>query len=83
MFAWATSEYMLNYMTLEEVFFYYEQGIKFEEFRAQLIISKLGEALDGNKKKRQLKGPNDDKPDKQKFYKHYGDQIERPGKGGE
>ena len=83
MFAWATPVYLLDHMTLEEVFFYYEKGVQYEEFKAQLMIAKLGEALDGNKKKQQLKGPNADKPDKQKFYKHYGDKIERPSKGGE
>ena len=81
MYAWAMPEYLLDQMTLEEVFYFYEQGMKFEEYRAQLIISKLGEALDGNKKKQNPK--NTDKPDKQAFYKHYGDKIERPGKGGE
>jgi len=78
MYAWATPEYLLDKMTLEEVFFYYDQGIRFEEFRAQLIISKLGEALSDKKKKQ---SPKSDKPDKAEFYKHYGGKIEH--KGGE
>ena len=80
MFAWATPGYLLDYMTLEEVFFYYERGMKFEEYRAQLIISKLAEALDGKKK---VDKGRKEGPDKAAFYKHYGDKIERPGKGGD
>lgn len=78
MYAWATPEYMLDKMTLEEVFFYYEQGINFEEIKAELVVAKLGEALEGKKKNKQT----NDKPDKQKFYEYYGDSIERPDKGG-
>lgn len=60
---------------------YLDYGLEFEEFRAALIIQKLNEALDGKKTSRK-KGPDSDKPDKQAFYKHYGNQIKRP-EGGE
>lgn len=80
MFAWATPDFLLDHMTLEEVIFYYEQGLKFEEFEAELVVAKLGEALSGKKKN---KGPQSDKPDKAAFYRYYGNKIERPNKGGE
>jgi len=83
MFAWATPDFLLDYMTLEEVIFYYNQGLEFEEMRASLIISKLAEALDDKKKQKKPPRLNREAPDKAAFYKHYGDKIERPGKGGE
>ena len=84
MYPWATPEHLLDRMSLEEVFFYYEQGLKFEEYRATLIISKLGEALDDKPKKQAPSPQQSDKPDKAKFYKHYGDKIKRPSpEGGE
>lgn len=80
MYAWATPEYLLDKMTLEEVFFYYEKGVQFEEFKAQLMIAKLAEALGGKKK---VDKGRKEGPDKDAFYRHYGDKIERPGKGGD
>lgn len=85
MFAWATPDYLLDYMTLEEVIFYYGRGISFENDKAETvataIISKLNEALGGKKQKTKEPQPKiPDTPDKEAFYKHYGDQIIRPGK---
>ncbi len=86
MYAWATPEYLLDYMSLEEVFYYYDEGIAIErqiaENRAYEIIEKLSIAL-GGKKQRAKKGPKSDKPDIESFNKYYGDQIERPEKGGD
>ena len=84
MFAWATPEYLFDHMSLEEVFFYYQEGLKFEEYRAGLIIHKLGEALDDKPKQQASPPQQSDRPDKAKFYKHYGDKIKRPSpEGGE
>jgi len=83
MFAWAEPEYLLDYKSLEEVFFYYGEGLKFEEYRAGLIIHKLDEALDESKQKKMAPSPRSDKPDKKAFYRHYGDKIKRPPKEGE
>jgi len=84
MFAWAAPEYLLDSLSLEEVFFYYSEGLKFEEYRAGLIIHKLDEALDEKKQKQQAPSPKSDKPDKKAFYKKYGDKIKRPDpEGGE
>ena len=60
---------------------YLDYGLEFEEIRAALIIQKLNEAL-GGKKVARKKGPDSDKPDKEKFYKYYSDKIKRP-EGGE
>ena len=84
MYSWASPEYLLDRMSLEEVFFYYEQGMRFEEFRAALIIAKLGEALtDERQKKPSPRKPENDKPDKAAFYERHGDKIKRPPKDGE
>ena len=83
MFAWATPKYLLEYMTLDEVIFYYDTGMEMEEVRASLIIQKLGEALEDPKEKKPSPGQSNDKPDKEAFYKRHGDKIKRPNKGGD
>ncbi len=84
MYAWATPEYLLDYMSLEEVFYYYDEGITIEreiaENQAYEILEKLAIAL-GSKKQKAKKGPSSDKPDKASFYKHYKNDIERPEGG--
>ncbi len=60
---------------------YLDYGLEFEEIKAALLIQKINEAL-GGKKVTRKKGPDSDKPDKEKFYKYYGDKIKRP-EGGE
>ncbi len=80
MYAWARPDYLLDYMSVEELYLYYDYGMEFEGYRATLIINKLGEALSG--KTTQQSGPGSDKPDKAAFYRHYGDKIKRP-EGGE
>lgn len=74
MFAWATPNYLLDYMSIEEVFYYYDKGLQFEEFRAKLRAGWIGELF--NEKKGSTP-PRSDKPDKKKFNQIYGDQIER------
>jgi hypothetical protein len=81
MYAWARPDYLLDHMSIEELYMYLDYGLEFEEIRAALIIQKLNEAL-GGKKVARKKGPDSDKPDKKAFYKHYGDKIKRP-EGGE
>ena len=82
MYPWAKPEYLLDHMSLEEVFFYYGQGLKFEEYKAGLIIHKLNEALepDKGKKKPKENTPSNDKPDKKAFYARHGARIKRPRK---
>jgi len=82
MYAWAAPDFMLDHMTLEEVFFYYVEGIMFESLKAQMIIAKLAEAMEDPNKKKQS-SPRSDKPDKAAFYRRHGDKIKRPPKEGE
>ena len=82
LYAWATPDYLLDYMALEEVFNYYSYGIAFEEKRANLLIEQVGKALEGAGKQK-ASTSSSQKPDKQKFYELYGDQIERSTPKGE
>ncbi len=86
MYAWATPEYLLDAMSLEQVFHYFERGVEFEEMRARLLVATLGEAMDPQRKAGGTATTTGDQtPDKAAFYEHYGDRIVRPGgsKGGE
>lgn len=77
MFAWATPEHLLDYMSIEEVFYWYDKGLRFEEFKAKILVGVISEAMEDPKnRKKTSKG---DKPDKKAFYSTYGDKIERPG----
>lgn len=87
MYAWATPDYLLDHMSIEQVFYFYDQGIKCRreaaDEQAIIILNRTAEMLTG-KKQQSKKGPGSDKPDKAAFYKHYADQIERPEqKGGD
>jgi len=62
---------------------YYDQGLKFEEYRAALIIHKLNEALTDPKDRKKAASPQGDEPDKKAFYARHGDKIKRPPKAGE
>jgi len=81
LYAWATPDYLLDYMALDEIFDYYAYGINFEEKRANLLIEQVGKALEGTGKQKSSTTSSSQKPDKQKFYELYGDQIERTPKG--
>ena len=83
MYAWATPGYLLDHMSIEEIFYYYDKGVEFEKLRAQFVIEKLGEALEETKDKKPPPKKSGDKPDKRAFYKRHGDKIKRPNKGGE
>jgi len=77
MFAWATPEYLLDHMSIEEVFYYYDQGVQCEDWRAALYAKWIGKLFEDKKQAKPPRGKNPDKPDKKEFYRHYGDQIER------
>lgn len=81
MYAWARPDYLLDYMSIDELYMYLDYGLEFEEYRAALIINKLNESM-GGKQTTRKKGPQSDKPDLAEFHKHYGDKIKRP-EGGE
>ncbi len=80
-YAWARPDYLLDHMSIDELYMYLDYGLEFEEYRASLIVGKLNESM-GGKRQTRKKGPESDSPDKAEFYKHYGDKIKLP-EGGE
>lgn len=79
MYAWATPEYLLDHMSLEQIFMYYDYGVEYEENKANILVNRIAVGLFGAKEepKKQQKDYNDT-PDKEAFYKQYGDRIKRP-----
>ena len=71
MYGWATPDYLLNHMTIEQIFLYYDYGIEFEEHKINLLLAKVNEALGG---KKLPKRNQSQEPDKAAFKKAYGDQ---------
>ena len=41
MYAWARPDYLLDHMSIDELYMYLDYGLEFEEYRASLIIGKL------------------------------------------
>lgn len=78
-FAWATPEYMLDYMSIDQIFMYYDYGLEQKEIESNILVGRIAVGLLGVKEepKRQKKD-NEDTPDKEAFYKLYGDKIKRP-----
>lgn len=79
MYAWATPEYLLNHMSLEQILMYYDYGVEFEEQRANVLTHRLAVGFGFVKEtpKTRVRDRYNDKPDKQKFYELYGDRIKR------
>ena len=79
MYAWATPDYLLNHMSLEQVLMYYDYGVEFEENKSNILVSRIAVGLFGAKEPPKKKEKDcTDTPDKEAFYKHYGDRIKRP-----
>lgn len=81
MFAWATPEYMLDHMSLEQIFMYYDYGLEHEENKANILVSRIAVGFFGAEDTRPKKKEYVDTPDKEAFYKQYGDKIKRPEGG--
>ncbi|WP_151534360.1 hypothetical protein [Cytobacillus depressus] len=84
MFAWATPDYMLDYMSLDQIFMYYDFGLEHEENKSIILVNRIAVGLFGveEEPKKQKKDYNDT-PDREAFYKYYGDRIKRPEKRGQ
>jgi len=82
MFAWATPDYMLQRMTMQQIFMYYEYGMEHEENKANILTNRIAVGLFGAKDKPKKAKVTDDKPDREAFKKAYGDRIKRPEGGG-
>ena len=79
MYAWATPDYLLNHMSLEQVLMYYDYGVEFEENKSNILVSRIAVGLFGVKEPpKKVTKDYSDTPDKESFYKHYGDKIKRP-----
>lgn len=77
MYAWATPEYLLDCMSMEQILMYYEYGIEHEENKATILTNKIAIGLFGADEKKDFKNQT---PDKQAFYDHYGNVIKRKPK---
>lgn len=81
MYGWATPDYLLNHMSLTEILEYYENGIKFEESKAQILVGTLakemGNGSDDPKKpaKRIYREEPEQSPDREALYEQFGDVI--------
>ncbi|WP_284037463.1 hypothetical protein [Neobacillus sp. 114] len=83
MYAWATPEYLLDCMSLDAVLMYYDYGLEHEEIKSNILVSRIAVGLFGAKEPpKKKKKDYAETPDKEAFYKHYGDRIKRPEKGG-
>lgn len=73
MYAWATPDYMLDHMSIEQILMYYEYGIEHEENKATILTNKIA-IMFGAEEKKEFK---DQTPDRKAFYDHYGNVIKR------
>ncbi|MBS4191742.1 hypothetical protein KHA94_16250 [Bacillus sp. FJAT-49705] len=79
MYAWATPEYMLKHMSIEQIFMYYDYGVEFEENKANILVNRIAVGFFGVKEEpKKQKRDYNDTPDKTSFYERYGDKIKRP-----
>lgn len=80
MYAWASPDFLLDHMSLETVLMYYDYGLEHEEIKSNILVNRIAVGLFGVKEepKKQKKKDYNDTPDKEAFYKRYGDRIKRP-----
>ncbi|MFS0820756.1 hypothetical protein [Bacillus sp. 1P02SD] len=78
MYAWATPDHLLNNMSIEQILMYYDYGIEHETNKANILVNRIAVGLFGVEDKNPKKRDYNDSPDKEAFYKHYGDRIKRP-----
>lgn len=81
-FAWATPEYMLDCMSLEQIFMYYDYGLEQKEIESNILVNRISVGFFGAKEEPKKQKEYVDTPDKKAFYDRYGDRIKRPGEGG-
>lgn len=78
-----SEEFLLDYKSLDDVLEYYDDGLDFEDLKAEILLSKISEALTGKKtrlRKKRDKRSISDKPDLKKFHALYGNKIKKPPK---
>lgn len=78
MYSWATPEYLLDHMSIPQIMMYYEYGMEHEKNKATILTNQIAVGLFGAEDPNPSKKDYNDKPDKEKFYKLYGDRIKKP-----
>lgn len=73
---------MLDHMSLDQIFMYYDYGLEQKEIESNILVNRIAVGFFGVEDKKPKKRDYNDTPDKEAFYKHYGDRIKRPEKGG-
>lgn len=86
MYAWASPEYMLDHMSLDQILMYYDYGIEQEELKSNILVGRLAVGLFGAKENpektaKARRVESDQTPDRAGFYKRHGGRIKRPGGG--
>lgn len=84
-----TPDYMLDCLSFLEVLLYYENGIKFEETKAVILVGTLGKAMNGGNNETEsatvskgnakpvYREMPDQTPDRAAMYAQFGDKIKR------
>lgn len=77
MYSWASPEYILDSMSMEQVIMYYEKGVKGIELQAKVFWSILGQAMNEKPEQEGTEILTGDEPDLAKFRAIYGNAIKR------
>jgi hypothetical protein len=77
MYSWASPDYILDEMSLEQAMMYYEKGVKGIELQAKVFWSVLGKAMDQKQEQENPETLVGDEPDLAKFRAIYGNAIKR------
>ncbi len=75
MYAWATPDYLLDHMSIEQILMYYNYGIDHEKNKATIFTNQIAIGLFGAEESKQK--DYNPKPDKKAFYDQYGHVIKR------
>lgn len=79
MYAWATPDHMLDRMSLEQIFMYYDYGMEQKEIESNILVNRIAVGFFGVEElEKKQKRDYNDTPDRAAFYKQYGDKIKRP-----
>lgn len=78
MYAWATPDYLLKHMSIEQIFMYYDYGIEHETNKANILVNRIAVGFFGVEEKKPVIRDYNPTPDKSAFYERYGDKIKRP-----
>jgi len=75
-----TPDYWLDYQSLDQWMMHWRNGKECQVEEARILLGVIVEALMGKEPKplpKLIITPDDQKPDRKAFYRHYGDKITR------